>query len=587
MAERNDRERSHPADDALASDWQVRRAAISELGDEEKRRAVISAMAHLRGNPRDLALGSAAGSLLRLPLDGVLPALVDCLSAADPDLRTQAAQLLGQQRHPGSVAPLIAALQDPDDNVRFHAIEALGTLGSPEAVEPLLGVAARGSWFLASGALQAIADIGAVLEPSRLRSHLLDRSLQEVTLDALVATAPEAALEGVVTDAVALLDSGVPPASVARSLRHVHDRLDAWHGGGDACLMLWLGRTVNDTRLERLVDAAATSAGGDADDLARVLTWLTGPTVATALARLLPIVSDPEVVLEGLLRDKKDAALPLVAALGEDTPVAAEVIGALGKLGDPSATGPLLDHLAAHPERAIVIAGALGRLRDARALGPLVGLLAAEDAAVRHAAVGAISAIGAPETESRLQALLGDSRPHVREGAIRIAGYFGFDSCAPTLLQACADSEPSVRHAALECVGMVDDPEVGQQLTAALAAGDNATRIAAVRGLAAWDDEAATPLLRIALTDDDPWVRYAAARALAACRDESTRALLIERAASDSAPPVRIAAIESAGAPRSDAERAVMAGIAAGDPVPEVRQIARAVLDPGRDPSRR
>jgi len=544
----------------------------------QSRRAFADAMAGLRLNPRDLARGSAAVSSLRVPMDEVVPGLIETLGAPDADLRSLAAQLLRLQGDAAAVPSLLAAMQDTDENVRFHAIEALGALGAEDAVEPCVAVASGGSWFLAAGALQALADIGRPLDPARLRGHLKNRWLRESALMALAATAPESELESVAGDAIALLDGAASPTACAKSLITIHARLDVWHGGGDACLRLWLPRVATSTTLERLVHAAEDSGGDERTALTRVLTWLSGPQVAAALVRLLPDAERPELLLDALELHQRDAIVPLLAALGPDAPASPIVIAVLGRLGDGTATLPILDQLRAFPDHAIVIAGALAQLRDPRALDALVDLLAADDAAVRHAAIGAINAIGAPETESRLQALLIDARAHVREAAVRIAGYFGFRSCVSALLAACSDSVPGVRLAALECIAGVDHPAVEARLTAALASEDAPTRISAVRGLSAWEDPVATSLLRLALADEDMWVRYSAARALGPRLDESARAELLDCAATDSAPPVRIAALEAAGVPASDAERALLARLATNDPEPEVRETARAMI---------
>jgi HEAT repeat protein len=545
----------------------------------QRRRAFADAMAGLRLNPRDLARGSAAVSSMRVPIDEVVPGLIETLGSPDADLRSLAAQLLRLQGDAAAVPALLAALQDADENVRFHAIEALGALGAADAVEPCVAIAGGGSWFLAAGALQALADIGRPLDPARLRGHLENRWLRESALMALAATAPESVLEAVAGDAIALLDAGASPTACAKSLITIHARLDARHGGGDACMRLWLRRVATSATLERLVHAAEDSGGDARTSLTRVLTWLSGPQVAAALVRLLPDAERPELLLNALELHQRDAIVPLLTALGGDAPASPIVIAGLGWIGDRTATLPLLDQLRAFPDHAIVIAGALARLRDPRALDALIELLAADDAAVRHAAIGAINAIGAPETESRLQPLLIDARAHVREAAVRIAGYFGFRSCVSALLAACSDAVPGVRLAALECIAVMDHPAVEARLTAARASEDAPTRISAVRGLSAWEAPVATSLLRLALADEDVWVRYSAARALGTRLDESSRTELLELATDDPAAPVRIAAIESAGVPTSAAEHDLLSRVAASDSEPEVRQAARLVLD--------
>jgi HEAT repeat protein len=59
------------------------------------------------------------------------------LQDPSPQVRREAAALLGTTRDSRSVEPLIKALGDPDVKVRRTAAEALGAIGDPRAIEPL------------------------------------------------------------------------------------------------------------------------------------------------------------------------------------------------------------------------------------------------------------------------------------------------------------------------------------------------------------------------------------------------------------------------------------------------------------------
>ncbi len=56
----------------------------------------------------------------------------------DPEVRAQAAKLLGDYHATDALRPLIVALHDSSARVRFFAAQSLGKLGQPEAAEPLL-----------------------------------------------------------------------------------------------------------------------------------------------------------------------------------------------------------------------------------------------------------------------------------------------------------------------------------------------------------------------------------------------------------------------------------------------------------------
>lgn len=100
-----------------------------------------------------------------------LPALIGALSAADVDLRWEAARVL-VDIHPAQAADALAvALEDPDGGVRWLAAEALVNIGGPAALPVLRRLLTRsGSAWMRNGAhhvLRAIShgDLAAPLTP--------------------------------------------------------------------------------------------------------------------------------------------------------------------------------------------------------------------------------------------------------------------------------------------------------------------------------------------------------------------------------------------------------------------------------------
>ena len=68
------------------------------------------------------------------------PVVGPLLGDPDPEVRAQAAKVLGDAREPEALADLIKLLTDPLPRVRFLAAIALGKLGRPQAIEPLLAL---------------------------------------------------------------------------------------------------------------------------------------------------------------------------------------------------------------------------------------------------------------------------------------------------------------------------------------------------------------------------------------------------------------------------------------------------------------
>ena len=61
--------------------------------------------------------------------------------------------------------------------------------------------------------------------------------------------------------------------------------------------------------------------------------------------------------------------------------------------------------------------------------------------AVRQAAIGALSAIGHPETAARIAELLESADPLACESAVRIAGYFGYPQTRERVFALAADAD--------------------------------------------------------------------------------------------------------------------------------------------------
>lgn len=83
------------------------------------------------------------------PLDavraGVIPALLEALSAEDPRLRGSAAIALGRMAGERAIEPLFGRLADPDHEVRERAILALGATGTAKAAQALHEIATSGT----------------------------------------------------------------------------------------------------------------------------------------------------------------------------------------------------------------------------------------------------------------------------------------------------------------------------------------------------------------------------------------------------------------------------------------------------------
>jgi HEAT repeat protein len=536
---------SDPLIAAIGDDnWRVRRAAVQGLSRRNTVDVIAGVLGALREDHRNFSVLSSAIELLAASDVDVVPPLLELLHYPDPDLRLQAALVLGERAELRAVPALTAALSDHDENLRFHAIEALGKLKAVQAADALAGIAESSDFFLAFPALEALAQIGDPGVAPRLAPLLKDDLLRSAVAETLGRIGDEEMVEPLTQ---LLNEATAPTAVVAEALVTVYDRYERRYQGGEQIAHL-VRQAIAPTGTQNLLDAVRDASSEPLRSIAKVLGWLDGPAVHRALTRLLGQPSIRATVVEYLVRHGErvvDLLIEQLAAEDLDTRHAA-VVG-LGRIGDRRATRPLLDVLTADPALTVVAAGALARIGDSAAFEVLLGQLGHPDAAARQAVIAALNSIGHPDMAARVDPLLRDERAHLRESAVRIAGYFGYAECAEGLLACCSDPDLAVRRAAIEHLAFIEDERVHPVLMNALGAANPALRCSAVQALGKIEGTRPVPPLTAALADVDPWVRYFAARGLARRDQDPPLDELTRLAFDDPAGHVRLAAIDALG----------------------------------------
>jgi putative membrane-bound dehydrogenase-like protein len=337
--------------------------------------------------------------------------LVAFLIHPQPEIRAQAAKMLGDARHPASAPALLPLLEDPAMRPRFFAAEALGRLRHRPAVPGLVRLLAANDDrdpYLRHAASSALAAIGDAAALTNLASH----ESRAVRLGAVVAL------------------RRMRDAGLARFLR---DR--------DTLVLTEAARAINDE-------------GG----------------IAAALPALAALLDQPGLAGEPLVRRELSANLRVGAAEGarrvgayaarREAPEAlrVEAVSVLAVWARPSPLDRVDGaQLAPLPARD----GAAARA----ALGPLVALLGADETAVplKTAIIDAIARLevttAAPALVARLER---DATPAVRVAALQALQALRATEVAAVLPAALADADVTVRMAAIGAIASLPLSDAGR-----------------------------------------------------------------------------------------------------------------------------
>jgi HEAT repeat protein len=526
-----------------ADDWRTRRQAVERILAEPRENLVAELVNRLRGEHRDPSL---LNSILPLLSSGVwenLDPLIQLTRDEEAEVRMYVAQALGNLKDRRAIPALLALLADADVNVRYHSIEALAKLRASEAAEALVGIAESGEFFLAFAALDALRDIGDPNVAARLVPLLDNETVGTAAIGALAQVGDH----NVVAPLVPMLDRPRLVPAVAEALTTIHQRYERQLGEGDYVTDL-VSSNITETGAKNLLAALNTTTGERLRIVVRVLGWVGGETVIAELTRLLGSPALRSEVIETFVRHGARVSALLAQQLeAEDLETRRAATAALGRIGDPQSV-PALIRALPDPELTVDVAGALARIGDSRAYGPLLKLLGHDRAAVRRAAIGALNSLGHPRMPQDVRQLLTNSDPRLRESAVRIAGYFGYTECAPLLLKAIHDGDENVRRAAVENLPNLDESRVLSVLLTAIRDESPKIRGAAAQSLGHLESVASVPALTLAMRDSDEWVRYYAVRALGQIRSPESIDALASALREDQAVQVRIAAADALGA---------------------------------------
>ena len=363
-------------------------------------------------------------------------ALRPFLTDADPEVRAQAAKMLGDVRDAGAGDMLLPLLKDGSPRARFFAAEALGRIAYAPAAAPLVELLAANDdrdvylRHAASLALSAIGDAPAL-------TALWTNPSRSVKIGALIA------LRRLRHAGAARFLADADEQVVTEAARAINDDGGIDGALGELARLLERKTSTAEPLLRRAINANLRV--GTADAARRVGTFAADMARPEALRveaiAVLGVWQSPSPMdrvdgyyLESLAAQQRDAAAAraaveqLVAATGktESAPLKVALADAAGRLGIASAAPMLLAQLKGDPSQEVRLASlrALQSLKAGSMDALMQIALADKDPAVRRAALGILPGLAMTEAAKvqHLRTLVANGSLAEKQGALQVLG---------------------------------------------------------------------------------------------------------------------------------------------------------------------
>jgi HEAT repeat protein len=460
-------------------------------------------------NTSDVRSG-AAEALGQIGDAQAVPSLLRALHDRDRDVRCSVVEALGRIGDVHAVPALLQALNDSNMNIVWKTIEALGQIGNAQAISGL--VQALGDWRspVPGKAAEALVKIGPPAVPSLVQAlQNRDNNVRRIAADTLGQIGVAQAVPGLIQ---ALQDSDkLVCISAAKALGQIE---------GDAQALPNLIEALQD--MGWLVRFGAVEALGQIEVLQAIPHLLRtlqdeNPYVRRRTVEVLGQIGDPQAI-PGLIQALQDRHIDVRCSAAE----------ALGQIGDAGAILVLLQALQdRHQYVRRNAAKALGRIANAQAISGLIQALEDSDWSVPFEAAKALVQIGPPAVPSLVQTLQNRDN-NVRRIAADTLGQIGAAQAMPGLIQALQDSDRDVRYSAAEALGQIGDMQAVPHLICAMQDEDPDVRGNAAKALGQIGDIQVVPGLIMALQDRHDYVRLKVVEALGQIGGvQAVRALLL------------------------------------------------------------
>jgi HEAT repeat protein len=493
--------------------------SLGEIGGTEATQALTRTLGDADPAVRAKAV-KALGTIGKKGNPSVVVALIPRLEDDKPDVKNATIVQLEELGDKRAVIPLVAKFSETARETRRLAVRAIGKLGDPSAVPALIRLINDPDDDVKTAAVAALGSLGAVDAIDALTEQLnvqndAYRAKVAYSLGQIAAT-PAAGKAG--EDAMRTLVMNLAQPQTRNGSR------EALRVAGKAAvpaLVLHLqGKIAGDP--PSAVSLLAES--GDPRATATLSAELERGRVAMPMVlKALGATKDPAALVPVLgALGSKDAAIR-VAAMEALRPL----IGSDARAGDV-----LAEHLADEDlEVRVLAAEYLGLLRVGAATPKLASLAGpGNPSRLRRAAIDALGEIGRPEATKPLLDVLREGPPELHRSAATSLSYIADPAALAALSsQATSDRGPT-RHEVVRALGAIlraqqsggrgrPDANVRKLLRALAQDATVKTSLAAIGGLAAANDPSDAPFLRQMVEHAASDRRRAAAWALGEMRD--------------------------------------------------------------------
>ena len=424
------------------ADMRVRQKAQFELaGRADTARLVATGRDRAAGLGRLHAIWGLAQMARREP--SVASRLTEFLADADPEVRAQAARMIGDVRHVAAGEKLVPLLADAAPRVQFFAAEALGRIAFKPAQAPIVAMLAQNGdkdVYLRHAGSLALASIGDGTALEALAQH----ESSAVRLAAVVA------LRRMRHAGAARFLGDADERVVTEAARAIND-----DGGIEAAVpalaaVLKEARFTSEPLLRRAISANLRTGSNEAAERVAAVAADTGRPSRQRIEAIstLGVWAAPSPL------DRVDGYyLGTEGRQGRDSTAAR---AAVRRLLDPAASGDV------EPAIKVALAEAAARLEIAEAVPTLLAQLKNDPATeVRIASLRALQALKAPDIDQAMKIALADKDAAVRKAALGVLPGLSMSSAAKVqqLSGLIKSGSLAERQGALEVLGTLRTAE--------------------------------------------------------------------------------------------------------------------------------